>query len=491
MKRIYITLVILLAGMIGMAYLYFSNLHTETSANDSSLNAVAAKSALVFSFDNEKSFYEILSGQDIFAAILGETKAKQLSALNNLVNDANVSNAFSGQKVYIGFLPGEKNSVEFVITSQLKPAVDANQILNGLKSKLKVDKIGEQYLLTFADSAKCYISVQKSLVVLGSTADAVKNINTETDAFSTYIKENSRFSKNTLASLFVNFNTLPQVLKNILNTNLTGELSILDKQNAYATLTYSFSKDKLLFSGNTEINSANSYYKLFVSEAEQKFTIQNILPEKTANFTAFGIADYKKWKNNLNTLFAHTKELEKIDENIKNINQKHRLNLDQVFSSYFKNQLITFQLNTGEKFGAIALSNGEKVEQSLLDVSEEYDTEIRIFREPGIPYAFFGQPFKKFEKPFFVIIDNYLIMANNASSLQVFLSNYRNNKLLTQDESFISFNNQISSSSTILFYINRKNSNDIFGRSLRMPYFKQYQSNKGFKDYNAFSYQLS
>lgn len=495
MKRIYITLVILLAGMIGMAYLYFSNLHTETSANDSSLNAIAAKSALVFSFDNEKSFYEILSGQSIFGDILGETKSKQLSALNSLISDATVYSKFSGQKVYIGFLPGDKNRIDFVITSQLKQNVDVNQILNGLKRKLKVDKIENHYQITFADSTSCYIALQKSLVILASTADAVKSIvqneATETNAFSTYIKDNSRFSKNTLANLFVNFNLLPNVLKNVLNTNLTGELSVLDKQNAYATLTYSFSKDRLLFSGNTEIIAANSYYKLFVNEAEQKLTIQNIIPEKTANFTAFCIADYKTWKGNLDRFFGANKELEKIQNNVKNINQKHRLNLDQVFSNYFKNQLITFELNTGEKFGAIALSNGEKVAQSFLDVSEEYDTEIRIFREAGIPYAFFGQPFKKFEKPFFVVIDNYMVMANNASSLQVFLNNYRNNQLLMQDDNFISFNNQISSSSTILFYINKKNSNNIFGKNLKQPYFKQYQSSVGFKDYNAFSYQLS
>lgn len=495
MKRIYITLVILLAGMVGMAYLYFSNLDTETSANDSSLNAIANNSALVFSFENEKSFYEILSGQDIYADILGEKKWKQLKALNNLVKDAGVNNAFAGQKVYIGFVPGEKNSIDFIITSQLKPSLNVDQIINGLKRKLKVDKIESQYQLTFADSATCFLSVQKSLIVLASTADAIKQTlknNTETvDSFTNYIKNNSRYNKNTLASLFVNYKLLPKVLKNVLNTNLTGELSIFDKQDTYATFTYSFSKDRLLFSGNTEINAQNSYYKLFANEAEQKLTIQNILPEKTANFTFYGIADYKKWKNNLNALFTSTKELSKIEENIKRIDQKHRLDLDQIFSTYFKNQLLTFELASGEKLGAMALSNGEKVAQSFLDVSEEYDSDIRVFREAGIPYSFFGQPFKKFEKPFFVIIDNYLIMANNASSLQVFLNSYRNNKLLSQDESFISFNDQISSSSTILFYINRKNSNDIFGRNLKSPYFKQYQSSKGFKDYNAFSYQMS
>lgn len=82
-------------------------------------------------------------------------------------------------------------------------------------------------------------------------------------------------------------------------------------------------------------------------------------------------------------------------------------------------------------------------------------------------------------------------MANNASSIQVFLNSYENNALLTNDVDYQDFNNQLSSSATISFYVNHENSNDIFGRNLKQPYFKQYQSKTGFKSFDAFSFQLS
>jgi hypothetical protein len=497
MKRIYITLGVLLLGMIAMAYLYFSNLNTETNANDLSLNAVASNSSIVFSFENDKSFYEILSGQELFQHILGESKAKNFRSLReNLLSQHEINTAIDGQKVYVGVLGGEGNQVDYLISVQLKSGSEPQKIVNGLNSqKVKINKIGEIYQLTFTDSTSCFVGIKDALVVISNAPKVVQNIlngqNLTDPSFANYIKSNSRYNKNTLANLYINFNKVPAFLKSVLNSNINGELNIFNKQNSFAALSYNFSKENLLFNGNTDVNDLTSYYKLFTTVPEQKIVIDNILPQKTANYTIYTINDYKSWFENLTPWFEKRKTSENIPKNVKSINQKYRLDLNQIFPKYFKNQFVTFQLSSGEKFGAIALVNGEKVNQLLLDLSADYAPDIKIFKEANIAYSFFGEPFKKFERPFYTIIDNYMVMANNASSIQVFLSRYRNNELLIQDEDYISFRDQLSSSATISFYVNNKNSNDIFERNLKLPYYKQYQSKTGFKEFDAFCYQLS
>ena len=497
MKRIYITLGILLIGMIAMAYLYFSNLNTETSANDLSLNTVASNSGIIFSFENDKSFYEILSGQDLFQHILGENKSKQFSALReNLIGQPDIANALNGQKIYIGLIPGADHTIDFLIGTQIDANVNPQKIFNGLSgSQIKVNKLGEVYQLTFKDSTQCFIGLKNSMITLSNVLlpiqNALKDQKIEKQDFVNYIKNNSRFNKNTLASLYLDFNKIPLFLKSILNSNINGELNVFNKQNSFAALSYNFSKEKLLFNGNTQINDDQSYYKLFDHVPEQKLTINTILPQKTANYTIYAISDYANWHKELNELMVKTNEDKKVSQLISSVNQKYRIDLNQIFPKYFKNELVTFQLSSGEKFGAIALSNGEKVGQLLMDLSGDYAPEIKIFKEPGIAYAYFGEPFKKFEKPFYTIIDNYLVMASNASSIQVFLNSYENNALLTNDGDYQDFSNQLSSSATISFYVNHKNSNDIFGKNLKQPYFKQYQSKTGFKSFDAFAYQLS
>ncbi len=495
MKKIYLILGILFLGTIAMAYLYFSTLNTDKNANDLSLQAITRNCAIVFSFDNDKSFYEILSGQDLLQNLLGETKSKQLKNLRDeIIENSSVFNILEGQKTFIGISAGN-DAINFVIATQLKTSIMPGNLISTLDSKtIKIKQSGPAYELTFADSTQVFIGFKDKMVLLSNSLSEINSLLKQQQLqapFATYIKENSRFNRNSLANLFLNFNHMPSLLRNILNNKLTGELSIFNKQNAFAAFNYNFSKEKLLFTGNTIVNEQQNYFSLFKNLPAQKLAITNILPRNTANFTIYAINDYLVWQKELNKWLELIKENEKINGKMQEINEKYRLDLQQVLPKYLKNQFVTFQLNTGEKFGAIALSNGEKLNQFLLDLSTEYDLDVRIFKETGLPFSFYGEPFRKFDRPFYTIIDNYLIMANNASSIQAFLNSYRTNKLLINDDEYISFNNQLSSSATISFYVNNKNSNDIFGRNLKMPYYKQYQAESGLKNYNAFCYQLS
>lgn len=494
MRRIYIILVVLIVGMIGMAYLYFSNLNTETNTNDLSLKTAASNSALIFSFENDKGFYDILNGQSLIQQVIGENNSKLFSSIKkNLVEDESVNNLINGQKIYIGFSSGKDNEIDFLITTQSKS--NSENLLSKLNiNKTKLNKFENAFKLTFTDSTVCYVAVKNKLIIISNSLNKIENSINSTnkdDNFSNFIKANSRFNKNTLANLYIDFNKIPIVLKGILHSNLVGELNVFNKQNTYAALSYNFSAERLLFNGTTAINDENNFYQLFSSITEQKITITSILPDKTANYTSYAISDYKLWHKNLAKLIEVRKEDQAIKKSLQKINETYRIDLSAQFPLYFKGQLLTFQLNTGEKFGAIALNNGDKVNQLLLDLSTEYSPEIRIFKEANIPYAFFGDPFKKFERPFYTIINSYLVLANNASSIQSFLNSYNANKLLINSEDYQNFSNQLPAAATITYYINNKNSIDIFGRNLKQPYYKKIVSKDEMGGFSAFSYQLS
>jgi len=153
--------------------------------------------------------------------------------------------------------------------------------------------------------------------------------------------------------------------------------------------------------------------------------------------------------------------------------------------------MVTFQLSGAEKIGAINLSNGDKLTQLLIDLSSDYNEEIKSLNEAGILYAYFGLPFENFKKPFYTIIDNYMIFTNNAATLQAFLNNYKNNKLLINTPDYINASNQLPGNANISFYIDHANAAGLLQRNIYLPYYKQLQSNEGLKKYNSFTYQLS
>lgn len=493
MRKIYFILTVLVLGVTGMAYLYFSNLNKESSASDSSLNLVTANAPIIFTFDNDKSFYDILSKQHVTNELLGAEKSRLLNILQeNLTKNTNLNQLIEKERVVIGFLPGKSNKVDFILATQTKSKDFDAKILNQINATVKPES--SFYHVNFGDSAQCYVTILNQSFFLSNSKEALQKIaetKIQKNDFKEYIQQNNRFNKNTLASVFIDYANLPSLLKSILNTNLTGELAVFNKQNAYASLSYNFGSDKFLLNGYTEIKDDKNYFNLFLDQKEQKINIDQLFPEQTANYVIFNVDDYQKWSKALKNWQKERKDDEKIELQRKAINEKYRVNIDQTFPLYFNKQFAVLQLKSGEKLGIIETKNGDKLNQLLLDLSSEYAPDIRIFKEANLMANFFGEPFKKFERPFYTVIDNHFVFASYASTIQVFLNSYKNDHLLISTDNYIRFKDQTSSSATIAFYINHQNSNDIFSRNLKAPYYKQYKSEKGVKDYNAFGYQLS
>lgn len=494
MKKIIAFIITLLTAIAFISYFYFSELNTRTDSNDLLLRAATTNTSIVFAFENEKSFYDILSTQDLIQKIIGKDKSHQLAQLKQtFINNSTLNHFIKNQPIYISILPTANKEVDFLISTQISSS--AELLIKELVDKgFNIDMNKPVSQIKINDSLSYYIGINNNLVLLSTIEkniiNALSNIKKEND-FVSFIKSNNNKNRNTLASLYINYNECPSLLKNIVANGLNGELSIFNHQNSYAALTYNFSKEKLLFNGITTINNPNNYFNLFKDSEGQKITINNILPDNTANYTIYTFSNYSNWLINLNKWLAFKQSNKKNNQFIENIKNTYRVDLNQIFPKYTKKQFATFQLKSGEKLGAIALSNGEKVNQLLLDVSDEYNADIRLFKSDGILFNYFGEPFKKFNKPYYTIIDNHLVAANNASTVQAFLTSYKTNKLLIKTSYYLDALNELPYLANISFYINIKNSESIFRNNIYLPYYKHIRAENGLKPFNTFIYQLS
>ncbi|QIL42475.1 hypothetical protein G7074_26355 [Pedobacter sp. HDW13] len=495
MKKIVILTSALFLGVALMAYLYFSRLGIENNAKDLALQSATNNGALVFSFQNDKGFYNIMEGQELIQQVLGQDKMSLLTQLKTSIIDDNTLNRYiKDQQVYISVLPDTNKTLNFLITIQLSPEHDIKKFYDQLKSKAAISQNSKNiYSVKLNDNQSVFMGVQSQVITVSTSLKLIKDasIRLTENPFTEFIKENNHQIKNVLAHVYINFNQAPLLLKSIIAGNINGEIAVFDKQNSYAILNYNFSKEKILFNGNTQLKDPNNYLKLFENTPAQNTTIQNILPDNTANYVMYAFDDYAKWLGKLNNWQQQNKTAEQSSTVIKNIKDQYRVDLNTIFPVYTKNQFVTFQLSTTEKLGAIALSNGEKVRQLLLDVSADYNEDIKLFKSSDILVSYFGEPFKKFGKPYYTVIDNNLIVANNASTIQVFLNNYKNNRLLIQTPQYLDAINQISNTSNVNYYINTKNSSAIFRDNIQMPFYKHLRADSGLKSFDTFCYQLS
>ncbi|TDG35861.1 hypothetical protein EZJ43_10925 [Pedobacter changchengzhani] len=492
MRKIIILLVVLVFGIAGLTYFYFSRLNSENDKNDTALLVATNQASIIFTFQNDKSFYQITESQTLLQQLLGIDKMALLMNFKKAIVDNDLYNSFiNDQPVYLSVLPDEKKDINFLFTAQ----IETHKKIENFKSKLKnpLTQANEIYDLKLSDSVEVYIGFKNNVVTASSSLQLVKNAlkDPKRNDFADYIKANNQYKKTVLATTYLNFNEAPALLKIILAGNINGELNFLNKQNSYAVLNYNFSKEKILFNGNTDIKSADNYLKLFENISPQVISITNILPKNSANYVLYAFADYSNWHKKLKNWFVEKNENEKIEKNISNIQNQYRVNLNTIFPQYAKNQFILFQLSTGEKLGAISLSNGDKVKQLLLDISNNYNDDIKAFKTDGILYSYFGEPFKKFNKPFYTIVDNNLVVANNPSTLQSFLNDYKNSRFLIQSAEYLDALNQISTTANVSFYINLKNSDGIFRNAVQNSFYRNLSKEASLKSFDTFYYQMA
>jgi len=498
MKKIYLTLFTLFAAIVGMAYLYFSKLNQETTSKETSLHAATANSGLVFCIQNDKSIFDILKGQDFFQKLLGQEKFNQLSLLKNkLIANPAVNNLIGNRNVFISFSAGKNKEIDYLISTQLNDELKKPKLFNALKSDgINVSQENGMMKLVLNDSAAFYLNVEKNLILLSNSPAPIKAAivaasNEENNQFVAYIKSSTKFSKNSLGNLYIDFNKIPALLKSMLPGHLNGGLSVFNHQNSFSTLNYNFSKERLFFNGGSQLNDKKNYLTLFASLVPQKNDIDNLLPENTANFQLYSITGYTGWRKELNNWFLLNKEDQKIKNTISSFNKEYHLDTEKIFPVYFQNQLISFQLKSTENIAAINLTNGDKVKQLLLDMSDDYNQDIKRFKKSGLLYCYFGEPFKSFSRPYYTIIDNYMVFSNQPGTLQSFLNDYHNNKLLVNTPDYINIYSQISKTANITYYVNRKNSEYLVRKTIYPPYYNHFIKKEGLEQFTSLVYQLS
>jgi hypothetical protein len=497
MKRIYFILGILFILLSGMTYLYFSSLNTIRVNSNLSLQLAAHHSGLIFSIQNDRSVLDILKGQELFNNLIGKEKVDLLNALKEkLLSNTAFNRMIDDQNIYISILPGEKKQIDFLITMQVNQNASPQMLLQAFKNeKSKIEGLNTIYKIPLSDSLAVYAALEKN-VLLVSTAQlqitsALNSKDDKENAFLDFILKNDKLAKNSLANLYINYNEIPSLLEAITPAVKSGEFAILNHQNSFSHLSYNFSKERIFFSGETRVNDAGNYYSLFSSLNPEKIAIDNVLPENTGSYTLYCTGNYASWQKKLNAWFVKRKEYDGIQKKKSEISSNYHLNLEGTFAANAGTQFVTFQLKSNEKLAAIALTNGDKLSQLLLDLSEDYSGEIKLLKEPDIWYYYFGEPLKRFKKPYYAILNNYIFLSNNPGSLQTFLRKYKAGDLLINKESYTQIFDQLSNTANIVFYLNNAQSQELVLNNIYSSYYKHYRDPKGLKNFDSFIYQLS
>ena len=207
---------------------------------------------------------------------------------------------------------------------------------------------------------------------------------------------------------------------------------------------------------------------------------------------SFGVSNPQKFKTDLSDWQTKANMQHEKDSLFRKIKAETGVNLVTEFNRLLANEFAVVTTRYQEKLAIIALKNGSDLRPILNNVSTAVGENIGLIKYNKVPAFLLGDAFNVFRKPFYMILDNYLIMANSVNELNSYLDSYTNHKFLNKLGDYNQFDNLLTEKCNISWFINFKNTETELKRDMATGFYTPLQNNNpGWKNFYAASLQLT
>ncbi len=225
---------------------------------------------------------------------------------------------------------------------------------------------------------------------------------------------------------------------------------------------------------NVKENS-ESYLTAIQKSGKGKRTIANIAPKNTALYLSFAFDSFNTFHENFESLKkVNPQEFEVYTKQIKEIENKLDININKNVYSWIGNEVALIHFNSSlskNKKDIAAIFKTSDIKKAsknlnfiLSKIKEKTPLQFKQinYKNHAINFldlnGFFkmivGNMFKNMEKPYFTILNDYVIFSASPNTLKEIINNNISNYTLASSKEFEEFNYLFDKKSTIFTYIN-------------------------------------
>lgn len=503
MRNTIIVTAILFIAVVGASIYYFSDLNKDHQEAVKPLKYLPENTLLILSIRNDEITDNIFKDFEVFDAILGFSETEKLREFKKklLRNDALKTYVLDAD-IYISFHPDDKKSLAtlFTIPTTGKIATDDLPAIiqqMGKDYEVNVQDTLNQQIFSFNSGnidSILYVTYYESILFASYAKPLLATImSKETKHLSDvqidyFIKNNSR---NTPLSVFFPHQQLPSALQIFQRTSSGTFLNQFEGLKGQSAWNINFKQDALMLTGESEIeNTEGNYLALFRNQRKKTQYLYNFFPSATSLYIEYSISDQQQFAKELDDLLTFRKEKEKI--------------YNQFKSQRDTTTIFEFQKTLGLEFALIEQSNQthmgyisladtnswNRLKHELFEVSGD---SIYRFKNSNLLYAFYGDAFKVFPRPYVTQVGHVLVIANSSNTLREYQKDWKNRNLLTGTLGFKNFEKLQGNEANITLFVHTKNANSKILNSLPQHYQKNFRNNDnfGYQDFYSWSAQLS
>lgn len=499
MRNILILCTVLLFAIVAIAGKYFSVLEGKDNNVSGALSFIPANAAFVINFDNDESFYEVFKEYKLFEAIIGKQRKSEITYLQQITSQPGLKDYTLDKEVFLSFHPGV-DSIEFLFTMNLESQYSSENLRDAIAEvpgvSVSNSAAGIYALSTDIPSRPFFIYLEKGVALGSFSSKLLEKCLTKGSAgldkiFIDEIVQGSSKNQSSPMNLFINHKAVSPALMHFLVGQPSDNLKLIKNIQGRSSLSLNFKSDALIFNGIsvTDTLKAN-YLNIFLNQSTNDNHLKYVVPQNTASFLAFAVSNMDTYHNDLSNYFNKTSKLAKLKAQINEVKNKSGIDLNRDLKPQWDKEFVCVENYFGEKFVIIKLKNGIKSNFTLQLISRQINEQISQVNYSNIFYYYFGEPLSSFAKPYFAVIDNYLIIANTPGIISNYLSEYQKERFLINTEAFKEYNQLVANKSNILYFIHTKNSKRKIATSLKGKYSAAFSSeNFGLGNFYGVSYQ--
>ena len=232
--------------------------------------------------------------------------------------------------------------------------------------------------------------------------------------------------------------------------------------------------------GYTNVNtSSQTYLRAIQKSGKAKRTIAKITPKNTSLYLSFTFDSFEEFHQNLEELQQENPaDFKNYNDQVSMIEDKLEISISDNVYSWIGNEIALIHFNTElsknkKDIAAIIKANDiddakENLQIILSKIKENTPLKFKQINYRGYPINFFdlkgffkmlaGNMFAKMEKPYFTIIDDFIVFSTSPNTIKEIINNHLIGYTLNDSEKFTDFNYQFEKKSSVFGYVNTPNS---------------------------------
>jgi hypothetical protein len=345
------------------------------------------------------------------------------------------------------------------------------------------EKYDEYDIVTFHDPAaktKLYVSMPGSYVLASYSKKLITSaLDTQKpesiQAAASFISTATPLETDGVIQLHLNYNHLPQFMRCYSDGN-NEYVNKLSEALENTSLSIRFDNDVMKASGHTRIkDSVDSYLRSLAISGKAPTEIFEVAPQRTAFCLSLGFTSFHDFFDNFQTNLK--KEVSDYDEYMKNLKQVEdylKISIHDNFVHWIGDEVAMIELQSSgqganqEMAVILKANNIEDARKNLTYVQSmirkrtpvKFKTvdhkgyAINYLSVKGLFKILLGKFFARYDKPYYTIINNFVIFSNHPQTLESIIDDYLEKNTLDRSDEFRQFRKEFEDDGSAFAYVN-------------------------------------